>query len=414
MDKSRAAAARLVSSKAQEANLWRIVPALGMAQIVSWGSLYYAIAVLGESMQRDLGVGPVVLYGAFTASLVLSGFAAPYIGRTIDARGGGTVLPIGSVIAGIAMLMLAAATGPATLIAGWLVAGLAMSAVLYDPAFATLTRIAGPSYRTAITALTLFGGLASTVFWPASQYLMDAVGWRQTLVIYGALHLLVCLPIHAFMVPRQTRRESTPTLPTQPPATPARRHGFLFLAIAFALSSFVFSALSVHLISMLKVAGLDAGSAVWIAAIIGPMQVMGRIGEFAFGRGIRPSSVGAMALGLLLIAILLLMVVPGPGGIAIGFAVAYGCSNGIMTIARGTVPAQLFGREGYGELLGRFARVVSSATAAAPIAVALLLSGGISYAGIKAVLALCLLVALPCYWIALHRHRAGARRAVLA
>lgn len=413
MDNPHAATARLVSSKAREADLWRIVPALGMAQIVSWGSLYYAIAVLGDNMQRDLGVGPVMLYGAFTASLVLSGFAAPYIGRTIDARGGGTVLPFGSVIAGIAMLMLAAATGPATLIAGWLVAGLAMSAVLYDPAFATLTRIAGPSYRTAITALTLFGGLASTVFWPASQYLLDAVGWRQTLVIYGALHLLVCLPIHAFLVPRQTRRESTPALPTQSPATPAQ-HGFLLLAIAFALSSFVFSALSVHLISMLKADGLDAGSAVWIAAIIGPMQVMGRVGEFAFGRGMRPSSVGAMALGLLLIAILLLMAVPGPGGIAIGFAIAYGCSNGIMTISRGTVPAQLFGREGYGELLGRFARVVSSATAAAPIAVALLLSGGISYAGIKAVLALCLLVALPCYWIALRQHRAGAHHAALA
>ena len=398
-----------VGSQATQAMLWRLVPALGIAQIISWGSLYYAIAVLGESIQRDLQIGPVLLYGGLTASLILSGMVAPLVGRIVDARGGGTVMPAGSAIAGMALLIIASAEGPAALIAGWLVAGIAMSAALYDPAFATLTRIAGTSYRTAITALTLFGGLASTIFWPASQYLMDAFGWRQTLVIYAALHLLICLPIHAFLIPRAVPRPVTRGTIARPEKLPAKRPGFFFLALAFAMSGFIFSALSVHLIAILKTCGFDAGNAVWLAALIGPMQVLGRIVELAFGRNLHSTTVGAFALGLLLVAIVLLMLVPGPGIVALAFAFAYGFSNGIMTIARGTVPAQLFGREGYGELLGQLARVVSSATAAAPMVIALMLAADISYAGIEATLIGCVVLAIVSYTLALRANAAGAR-----
>lgn len=398
-----------MGAQATRAMLWRLVPALGIAQIISWGSLYYAIAVLGESIQLDLQIGPVLLYGAFTASLILSGMVAPFVGRVVDARGGGTVMPAGSAIACMALLIIASAEGPVALIAGWLIAGIAMSAVLYDPAFATLTRIAGTSYRTAITALTLFGGLASTVFWPASQYLMDAVGWRQTLLLYAAAHALICLPIHTLLIPRTVPRPVTARTTATPETLPLKRDGFYLLALAFAMSSFIFSAMSIHLITILKTSGFDAGSAVWLAALIGPMQVLGRIGELAFGRNLRSTTVGAFALGLLLVAIVLLMLVPGPGIIAIAFAIAYGCSNGIMTIARGTVPAQLFGREGYGELLGRFARVVSSATAAAPIVIALMLAADITYAGIEATLIVCIVVAIVSYGFALRANPAGAR-----
>ena len=389
--------------------LWRLVPALGIAQIISWGSLYYAIAVLGQSIQQDLQIGPVLLYGGFTASLILSGMVAPLVGRIVDARGGGTVMPAGSAIAGMALLIIANAEGPAVLVAGWLVAGIAMSAALYDPAFATLTRIAGTSYRTAITALTLFGGLASTVFWPASQYLMDALGWRETLMIYAALHLLICLPIHALLIPRSVPRPATGRTTAAPGKLPFNRKGFFFMALAFAMSSFIFSAMSVHLIAILKTSGFDAGNAVWLAALIGPMQVLGRIVELAFGRNLHSTTVGAFALGLLLVAIVLLMLVPGPGIVALAFAIAYGFSNGIMTIARGTVPAQLFGREGYGELLGRLARIVSSATAAAPIVIALMLAADISYAGVEGTLIGCLALAIVSYGLALRANAAGAR-----
>jgi len=378
-------------------NLWRVVPALGITQIISWGTLYYAIAVLGESMQRDLGMGPVMLYGAFTVALVISGLAAPRIGRLIDRRGGSSVLMTGSVIAAAAFTVLATATGPASLIAGWLLAGFAMAAILYDAAFATLARIAGPSYRTAITALTLFGGFASTVFWPVSQYLLDAIGWRQTLAGYALLQILVCLPLHALFIPRLKLTQTAAAAPTAQPIPRRRPAQLHFLAAAFALAAFAFSALSVHLIAMLKTSGLTASQAVWIAALIGPMQVAGRIVEFTLGRGLRPTTVGALALALMLMALILLTLVRAPGAAAIAFAMAYGCSNGVITIARGIVPAQLFGLEGYGELLGWVARFVSAATAAAPLAVSLLLAAGIGYPGIQACLVGCLVLALACY-----------------
>src|SRR6186713_2856424 len=158
--------------------LWRRTCALGVAQIVSWGTLFYTIAVLGASMRADTGVSELWLFGSFTAGLFLSGIASPLVGRDIDARGGRRTLVTGSLLAALASCVLGSAQGPVTVLAGWLLPGVAMAACLYDPAFATLHQIAGASYRRSVTALTLFGGFASTVFWPLSQFLLDTLGWR--------------------------------------------------------------------------------------------------------------------------------------------------------------------------------------------------------------------------------------------
>ena len=145
-----------------------VVAALGVAQIVSWGTLFYTIAVLGTAMRETLGVSEVALHGAYSAGLLLSGLLAPAIGRRIDVHGGRGVLATGSVLAALACLALAGVQGPVTLAAAWLLAGAAMAMTLYDPAFATLHHVAGLRYRASVTALTLFGGFASTVFWPLS------------------------------------------------------------------------------------------------------------------------------------------------------------------------------------------------------------------------------------------------------
>ncbi len=168
----------------------RRVSALGVAQIISWGTLFYTIAVLGGAMRRELGISDIFLFGSFTAGLFLSGIVSPLVGREIDMRGGRRVLAGGSLLGAIASVALATAQGPLTMLTGWLLAGVAMCACLYDPAFATLHQFSGTSYRRAVTALTLFGGFASTVFWPLSQYLLDAIGWRQTFAVYAGLHLL--------------------------------------------------------------------------------------------------------------------------------------------------------------------------------------------------------------------------------
>ncbi len=353
-------------------DLRRIVPALGVAQIISWGTLFYAIAVLGSAMRDELKTSDVILFGSFTCGLFVSGIVSPWVGRQIDARGGRAVLAGGSLLGAVACVTLALATGPLTLLTGWILAGIASAACLYDPAFATLHRISGVSYRRAVTALTLFGGFASTVFWPLSQYLLDTIGWRAAFGVYAALHAVVCLPLHAVFIPRDEARitplESSPQKsPTHSPAGSA----FVWLASAFALATFISSALSAHLIGLLTTSGLGARDAVLVGSLIGPMQVAGRVMEFAFTRHVRALFVGTLAFALLASSLLVLAQVRGVWIVALAFALLYGWSNGVMTIVRGTVPAELFGSRGYGALLGRLARPQFIAKAIAPLALTL-------------------------------------------
>jgi len=352
--------------------LWRRTCALGVAQIVSWGTLFYTIAVLGAAMRAGTGVGELWLFGSFTAGLFVSGIVSPYLGREIDARGGRRVLAAGSLAGALACATLAAAQGPGTVLAGWLLGGVAMAGCLYDPAFATLHQIAGAAYRRAVTALTLFGGFASTVFWPLSQYLLDTVGWRATFAVYAGLNLLLCLPIHVASVPKE--RPAAAPAAVAAPAHAAARGGavFVWLASALALAAFIASAVAAHLIELLTATGLTARDAVLIGSLIGPMQVAGRIMEFAFNRRVRAIAVGFLAFALMAAALAVLTQVRGVWIVALAFAIAYGWANGIMTIVRGTVPAELFGHRDYGALLGRLALPQFVLRAVAPFALTLL------------------------------------------
>jgi len=347
--------------------LWRRTCALGVAQIVSWGTLFYTIAVLGASMRADTGVSELWLFGSFTAGLFLSGIASPLVGRDIDARGGRRTLVTGSLLAALASCVLGSAQGPVTVLAGWLLAGVAMAACLYDPAFATLHQIAGASYRRSVTALTLFGGFASTVFWPLSQFLLDTLGWRQAFYTYALLHVIVCLPIHVLAVP--TGRPNV--APHSLTDAPSRAHAgpvFWWLATALSLAAFIGSAIAAHLIGLLTAIGLSARDAVLIGSLIGPMQVAGRIMEFAFNRHVRVIAIGTFAFALMAASLAIFTQVRGVWIIALAFVIPYGWANGIMTIVRGTVPAELFGHRGYGALLGRLALPQFVLKAVAPFA----------------------------------------------
>ncbi len=250
-----------------------------------------------------------------------------------------------------------------------------MAMILYDAAFATLSQHFGASYRTALTALTLFGGFASTVFWPLAQQGLVHFGWRDTLAAFAALQILVCLPVHAFLIPSgHGQLQAEPALTAAgrtPPRAQSADARFVALAAAFALNAFVFSGLSAHMIGVMRGNGLSGGEAVWIAALIGPMQVAGRIIEIAFGRNLRAVTVAIIAFGLLIVALLVFVAAAGlQPAAAVVFAVFYGLSNGVMTIVRGTVPAEFFGRYAYGSLLGRLAAPSQIAKAIAPVALA--------------------------------------------
>ena len=353
--------------------LRRLICALGVAQIISWGTLIYAIAVLGPPMGHALGVADTVLYGSFTAGLFLSGIVSPWVGARIDRHGGRGVLSAGSVLAAIACAILAASQNGAMMLAGWLVAGVAMAACLYDPAFATLFRVSGHSYRRAVTALTLFGGFASTVFWPLSQYLLETQGWRFAFGVHAALNALVCLPLHLAFVPSSAHRfAATAQAAHAIDGSDVRPGAFAWLATSFALAAFLAGAVSAHLVVLLAAGGLAARDAVLVGALIGPMQVAGRVVEFALASRWPPLLVGTLAFALLALALIVLCFVRGVWLAALAFALLYGWSNGVMTIVRGTVPGVLFGSRDYGALLGRLAQPQFILKAFAPLAVTLL------------------------------------------
>jgi predicted MFS family arabinose efflux permease len=282
------------------------------------------------------------------------------------------VLAGGSLIGALACALLAASVNGTMMLAGWLVAGVAMAACLYDPAFATLYRVSGASYRRAVTALTLFGGFASTVFWPLSQYLLEAHGWRTAFAVHAVLNACVGVPLHLAFVPSPAHRSPVHALAQPADAARARPETFVLLAAAFSIAAFLASAVSAHLVVLLAAGGLAARDAVLVGALIGPMQVAGRVMEFAFSSRWPPLMVGTLAFTLLASALILLCLVRGVWILALAFALLYGWSNGVMTIVRGTVPGVLFGSRDYGALLGRLAQPQFILKSFAPVAVTLL------------------------------------------
>jgi MFS family permease len=354
------------------------VAALGIAQIVSWGTLFYTIAVLGAPMRADLGVSDAILFGGFSAGLLLSGAASPSIGRWIDAGHARFALAGGSCVGALACALLATVQGPVSLCLAWLVAGAAMALTLYDPAFATLHTMSGARYRRAVTALTLFGGFASTVFWPLSLALSEAAGWRAAFWVFAALHLALCLPLHLAAIPRAVgvAPASAAPDPAMRLAGDERSRGrtaapFFWLALALSGAAFAAAAVSAHAIGLLTAAGLTAADAVLAGTLVGPLQVAGRIVEFTVWRRLSARAVGAIAFTLLALGLATLILIRGLPAAAFAFTVTYGFANGLITIARGTVPAELFGRHAFGALLGRLAQPQLYARAVAPLALAL-------------------------------------------
>lgn len=374
-----------------------LVTAMGIAQVVSWGTLFYAIGVLGPAMRKDLGVTELFLFGAFTAGLLVSGTLAPLVGRMVDRHGGRLVLSIGSVLSVTAMVVLALASGPVLLVAGCILAGAAMAASLYDPAFATLSQHTGARYRKAVTFVTIFGGFASTVFWPLSHILMQAWGWRITWALYAGFHLFLCLPIHLLFVPRRLGTVKTDDPAPQQPSPAFGTPQLRWLTVSFALISFTFSVLAVHLITLLTQAGLTPPQAVSIAMLVGPMQVVGRIIEFGFSERTSTAAVGIAAFALGLVALVALICVNGVGVAAILFVTAYGCANGVLTIVRGTAPAELFGRQGLGAVLGYLSRAGLYSRALAPASFSAMIAVGLTRNHALATLALLLLAGMGSY-----------------
>ncbi len=352
---------------------WRAVSVLGVTEILSWGVLFYPPVLTVPLIAQDHGWTRSFAMGGFSASLFVGGLVSRYVGATIDRLGGHVVMPFGSLIGAAGLICLVTAQSAPAYFAAWMVLGIAMACSLYDPAFATLGRIFGPAARSPITTLTLAGGFASTVGWPATQYLIDAVGWRGCYLVYAALLALVAAPLHAFALPRQHAERAAPATPMSAvkPAALLPAHGLAFLLVAtgFAAYAFVPSALSAQLLAIFGRFGLAPATVVTIGMLFGPAQVLARIGELSFARRLHPLWIARFAIGLLVAAFALLALFSFSAALAALFAVMYGMANGLLTIARGTVPLTLFGAAGYGRLVGRIGGPFLVVQAIAPVAV---------------------------------------------
>ncbi|MEN3364210.1 MAG: hypothetical protein V7606_1484 [Burkholderiales bacterium] len=355
---------------------WKIISILSFTQVVSWGSLYYAFAILAPDIQRELGWRAEVVFGAYSWSLLVAGLVATPAGMLLDRYGGRPVMGAGSLAGGAGFIALATAHTAIHYFAAWTLLGVAMAMVLYEAAFATINREFLQNARRGISTVTLFGGLASTVFWPLTLKLNGMVGWRDTFMIYGVAQLVLCMPLHALLVPRRQRMVRADNAHASKNYTlkEAVRHPvFWNLAFAFSANSFIFSAMSVHLIPLLERFGHPIVAAVFLATLIGPMQVAGRIGEMTFARHALPQNVGKVTFSLLPAALLALMFLGVRQWAVAMFCILYGISLGILTIVRGTVPQALFGRENYGAISGALAGPALIAKAAGPLAAAVVL-----------------------------------------
>jgi MFS family permease len=378
---------------------WRAVPVLGVTQILSWGTIFYTPVLVVPLIANEHGWSMSFAMGGFSVSLLVAGLSAPYIGRGIDRFGGHVVMTAGSLIGALGLALIAHADNRVTYIFVWMVLGLAMSANLYDSAFGSLGRIFGADARRPITALTLAGGFASTVSWPATHFLLEAIGWRGTYLVYAALLACVSAPLHAFLLPRG--RTETPAVKSSEihvpeKILPSRGLPFILVASAFAAYAFVPSGLSAHLLAIFSRAGIDSGTVVWIGALFGPAQVGARLIEFAFGRNLHPLWVVRGALIALLCGFALLTLLGMSVPVAAAFALMFGGANGLVTITRGAVPLALFGASGYGRLMGRLAGPFLLMQAAAPLVMAFVVDRASDYAAL-ALAAGFAAVALACF-----------------
>lgn len=356
--------------------LWIIICGLGLTQIIGWGTTYYMLGALSQDIAQSTGWSTTLIFGAFSAALLLSGMISRHGGRLIDRIGGRQVMIAGSLCAVAGLALMGLFPHPVTYVAGWLLLGLAMRFATYDAAFASLTQIVGQGARRAISYLTLFGGLASTVFWPVSHYLALSIGWSHTLLAYAALNLFVCLPIHwAVLHAARGDRAAERVAETATPhlAGRGRLVAIAIFATALALNGLVFSSISAHAVPLFQGLGFRGDEAVFMAALIGPSQVASRLGEIVMGRHLNAMQLGLIAFGLLPVAVGLFALMGFSWPAAIVFAVLYGASNGLVTIAKGAVPLMLFGTRGYGEVLGVISAPNLILNAAAPLLFALLL-----------------------------------------
>jgi predicted MFS family arabinose efflux permease len=335
------------------------ITALGIAQILGWGTSFYFPAVLAPPIVADTGWSLGLVVSGTSIGLLVAGLIAPRVGTIIDRRGGRPVLAASSLLYAAGLAGIGLAPSLTIYLFAWVVLGLGMGTGLYDAVFAALGKLYGKDARTPITNLTLFGGFASTVCWPLSALLAETFGWRGACLVYAAMHLVISLPLQVAVMPPLAMRQPDASAaepgaegakPTQ--SIPRERAIFALLALVLTISAGIGSIMVVHLLIFLQARGADFALAVTLGTLFGPSQVGARFVERLFGARYHPIWTMVASCALMLIGLALLL---GGFPVLVLTILLYGAGYGIMWIARGTLPLALFGPERYATLMGRLA-----------------------------------------------------------
>jgi predicted MFS family arabinose efflux permease len=398
-----------VPSPAARSGRRLFIAGLGIGQIASWGTLYYSFALIAERMGQDLGLSKPEVYGAATIGLLVASFTAYPIGLAIDRGYGRAVMALGSGLAGLLLLVWSQINGLWALYPLLAGIGLAQAMTLYEPAFAVVARRYGSEARRGITALTLWGGFASTVFVPLIQWLLNHVDWRSTLVALGVINLALCAPLYVAIINANVDAppaEPAATSNQRPPAGQRavrwalRQRAFWGLLLAFTVYYATFSGLSFHLYSLLLERGLDSTTVVGVIAVIGPAQVAGRVAIWSIAERASVRSIGRGVVLAFPIALVLLLLLPSTFVSLVIFAMLYGAANGILTIVRGIAVPEMLTREAYGAINGVLSVPAAIAKAIAPLGIALLWAAAGSYEVVLVVVLASSTLVVAGFWFA--------------
>jgi MFS family permease len=375
--------------------LRQVVTVLGISQIVSWGCLYYGFAALQASITSDTGWSATAVTGAFSVALLVSAVVGIWVGRHLDAYGPRTVMTAGSLVAVPGMLTIAAAPSLAVFYVGWVLVGAAMAGTLYPPAFAALTRWGGERRVRALTAVTLAGGLASTVFAPLAAAVDAAWGWRTAYVVLLVVAAAVTIPLHwrglrkpwPEVVPEHHRAAAAPDGRPRSPARVLSSRPFVMLAAANTIVALSVFAVVVNLVPMLREQGMDTRTAAVVLGLGGVGQVLGRLGYARFAAATGVAARGVVVVGAVAVSTAAFALAPPVTGVVIALGMLLGLSRGLYTLVHATAVTDRWGPASYGMLNGVLTAPSLAASALAPFAGALLATTTGSYARAFLVLA---------------------------
>jgi MFS family permease len=360
---------------------WRKRPStilwmLSIGQLISWGLVYYTFPLFVAPMSEELGWSRSALFGALSAGLLVAGLCSIPVGAWIDRGRGRALMTGGSLLAALLLAVWSEVHSIAVFYALWIGLGACQAVLLYEPAFAVITRVYGPRYKQAILLMTFIGGLASTFGIPFAQFLIERIHWRPTLLVLAAINIGVGLLIHWLFIPGP-REKPVPIADVTPPAQGAKKKSplavavrvpaFWGLVVAFAGYGLAFSAMSFHLIPLLDDRGVPIGVVMAVIALIGPMQVVGRVLLMLGQRHITTIQLGALIYFAFPISMAMLAAgIKDVYGLIL-FAIIYGVANGLVTILRGMAVPEFIGPEGYGVVSGALTMPTNVMRAAGPL-----------------------------------------------